>query len=95
MPRTKLPPAAVQESLSALAGWTLQGEDAITKQFILEDHITALGFVVRVATAAEVMDHHPDIHWAYNRVRFTLSTHDAGGLTKNDFELAARIEALK
>jgi 4a-hydroxytetrahydrobiopterin dehydratase len=88
-------PAKVAEALSVAKGWKLEGDAAITKQFTMKDHIAALGFVVKVATIAETLDHHPEVNWVYNRVRFTLSTHDAGGLTARDFELAARIDAAK
>lgn len=92
---TKLSAAKVTEGLSALKGWKPDGDNAISKQFTLKDHVAALGFVAKVATAAEVMNHHPEINWVYNRVTFTLSTHDAGGVTKKDLDLAAKIDALK
>jgi 4a-hydroxytetrahydrobiopterin dehydratase len=95
MARTKLSPAKVAEALAGLKGWKLEGEGAITRQFVMKDHIAALGFVVKVATIAETLDHHPEVNWVYNRVKFTLSTHDAGGLTARDFELAAKIDAAK
>ena len=93
MARTKLTEAKVKEHLGTVKGWKLApGADSISKQFTMKDHIAALGFVVKVATIAETLDHHPEVHWVYNRVTFTLSTHDAGGLTPRDFELAARID---
>lgn len=92
---TKLSAAKVTEGLAALKGWKSAGETAITKQFTMKDHIAALGFVVKVAAAAEVMNHHPEVSWVYNRVTFTLSTHDAGGVTKKDLDLAAKIDGLK
>jgi 4a-hydroxytetrahydrobiopterin dehydratase len=95
MARTKLSAAKVSEGLAALKGWKLDGESAIARQFTLKDHIAALGLVVKVAAIAETMDHHPTVEWTYNRVRFVLSTHDAGGVTQRDFELAARIDAAK
>ena len=96
MARSKLSAAKVTEGLAALKGWKVEGDAAaIGKQFTFKDHIAALGFVVKVATVAETMDHHPEVNWVYNRVRFTLSTHDAGGLTQRDFDLAAKIDALK
>jgi 4a-hydroxytetrahydrobiopterin dehydratase len=96
MVRSKLSPAKVAEGLAALRGWKVEGDGAaIGKQYSYKDHIAALGFVVKVSDAAEAMDHHPEVNWVYNRVRFTLSTHDAGGVTQRDFELAAKIEGLK
>ena len=95
MARTKFSTAKVAEGLSNLKGWKSEADAAITKNYTFKDHIAALGFVVKVATTAETMDHHPNIAWVYNRVSITLSTHDAGGITARDFELAARIDALK
>ena len=96
MARTKMTAAKVAESMAGAKGWKLDGEGgAISKQFTMKDHIAALGFVVKVATIAETLDHHPEVNWVYNKVQFTLSTHDAGGLTPRDFELAARIDGAK
>lgn len=96
MARTPLPPAQVAESLSAVKGRKLTADGlAIRKEFRFKDHIAALGFVVKVAAIAETMDHHPSVEWTYNKVAMLLSTHDAGGLTRRDFELAGRIEAVK
>jgi 4a-hydroxytetrahydrobiopterin dehydratase len=53
-----------------------------------------MGFVVRVAMAAEVMDHHPDLRVVYNKVEIVLNTHSAGGVSEKDFALAARIDGL-
>ncbi|HMO54199.1 MAG TPA: 4a-hydroxytetrahydrobiopterin dehydratase [Tepidiformaceae bacterium] len=92
---TKLSAAKVAEGLAGLKGWKASGEDAITRQFTFKDHVAALGFVVKVATTAEVLNHHPEVNWVYNRVTLTLSTHDAGGVTKRDFDLAAKIDAVK
>ena len=94
MARKKLSPDKVVEGLASLKGWKLEG-DAITKQFTFKDHVAAVGFVMKVATTAETLDHHPEVNWVYNRVRLTLSTHDAGGITPKDFEVAAKAEALK
>ncbi|GIW19280.1 MAG: putative pterin-4-alpha-carbinolamine dehydratase [Tepidiforma sp.] len=90
----RLTEQAIGEALGALPGWEAEGADAIRKTFRLADHIAALGFVVRVAAAAEVMNHHPEVAWVYNRVEFRLSTHDAGGVTERDLALARRIEEL-
>ena len=96
MARTKMTQSKVAEALTGVKGWKLEGDgSAIAKQFTMKDHIAALGFVVKVATVAETLDHHPEVNWVYNRVKFTLSTHDAGGLTARDFELAAKIDAVK
>lgn len=74
--------------------WSRQG-DAICRDFRLGDFAAAMAFVNRVAAAAEAADHHPDIlvH-GWNRVRLTLTTHSAGGLTERDFELARIIDGM-
>jgi 4a-hydroxytetrahydrobiopterin dehydratase len=60
----------------------------------LDDFTQAFGFMKRVALAANRMDHHPDWSNAYNKVTIDLSTHSAGGLTINDFELATKIQKI-
>ena len=90
---TKHTPEQVSAALGSLDGWAA-GDDVIKKTFTFADHITAMGFVVRVAMAAEVMDHHPDLRIVYNRVEINLSSHDAGGVTDRDVALAARINGL-
>ena len=82
----------VREALSSLTGWSADGQKAIYKTFQLDDHITAMGFVTRVAMAAEVLGHHPELSIVYGTVDIRLSTHDAGGLTQRDIDLAEKIE---
>jgi 4a-hydroxytetrahydrobiopterin dehydratase len=74
--------------------WRRDG-DAIERELELEDFQTAIATVVRIAALAEAANHHPDIlvH-GWNKLRITLSTHDAGGLTDADFELAGQIDEL-
>jgi 4a-hydroxytetrahydrobiopterin dehydratase len=80
-------------ALSELAGWTLQaGRDAIERSIKFKDFSAAWGFMNRVALAAEAMDHHPEWFNVWNRVDIGLSTHDAGGLTEKDVELARKID---
>jgi 4a-hydroxytetrahydrobiopterin dehydratase len=69
-------------------------EKAIERQFQFKDFREAVAFVNRVADAAEEQGHHPDISIYYSKVRLTLSTHKTGGLTENDFILAAKIDRL-
>ena len=94
MARTRLTSEEITSRLAALPGWRANGDASIERDFAFADHTTALGFVVRVATVAETMDHHPSVAWTYNRVNLALSTHDAGGVTERDFQLAVRINAL-
>lgn len=91
---TPLTGVQVTARLDALPGWKADANRSLTREWKFADHIEAMGFVVRVAMAAEVLDHHPDLRIVYNRVELVLSTHDAGGITAKDFELAARINAL-
>jgi 4a-hydroxytetrahydrobiopterin dehydratase len=70
--------------------WAIKDE-MITRTFTFDDFAEALGFVTRVGVAAERVFHHPDIDIRWNQVTLTLSSHDVGGLTERDTELAARI----
>ncbi|OAI44091.1 hypothetical protein AYO38_02360 [bacterium SCGC AG-212-C10] len=91
--RQVLDAATVSMALEGLPGWKADGNATISKHFEFDSHITAMGFVVKVAMAAEVMDHHPDLRIVYNKVDITLSTHDAGGVTALDMELAGKIDS--
>ncbi len=86
--------AEIDEALAGLTGWERDG-DAIAREWRLADFRAAIGFVERVAEIAEERNHHPDIlvH-GYNRVRLSVTSHSAGGLTAADFALAARVDAL-
>lgn len=66
----------------------------IERRFVFETFVESIGFVNRVAVVAEEMGHHPDIDIRYTSVKFVLMTHDAGGLTTKDFELAKRIDCV-
>jgi 4a-hydroxytetrahydrobiopterin dehydratase len=82
-----------QARLGRLSGWRLEGGQLV-RTFEFKHFRDSLGFVNRVGSAAEEAGHHPDIDIRYNRVNLTLSTHDAGGLTAKDFDLAAKIDKL-
>jgi 4a-hydroxytetrahydrobiopterin dehydratase len=76
-------------------GWAMAEErDAIVKTFRFGDFNAAFGFMTRAALWAEKLDHHPEWSNVYRTVTVTLTTHDAGGLTALDLELAARMDAL-
>jgi 4a-hydroxytetrahydrobiopterin dehydratase len=66
----------------------------IKREFIFQNFVRAIDFVNKVAELAEEINHHPDISISYNKVRLTLSTHKAGGLTEKDFLLASRIDKI-
>lgn len=74
-------------------GWAVAG-DRLEKRYRFSDFAAALAFVNRVGTEAEAQNHHPDVELGWGRVVLRLTTHDAGGLTENDFILAARADAL-
>jgi 4a-hydroxytetrahydrobiopterin dehydratase len=84
---------AIESRLAELEGWEREG-DAITKTFELADFVGSVEFIKRVVVPAEDMNHHPDLSVSWNQVGVSITTHAAGGLTENDFELAKRIDAL-
>ncbi|HEU4839601.1 MAG TPA: 4a-hydroxytetrahydrobiopterin dehydratase [Micavibrio sp.] len=89
----KMIDADVKEALADMEGWTfVEGRPAITKKFKFKDFVTAWNFMDDVAGYADEISHHPEWTNIYNRVEITLSTHDAGGLTELDFDLAEFID---
>lgn len=92
MAREKLDKKAVDEALAAIGGWALAADGAsINRTFTFRNFSEAFAFMTRSALAAEKMDHHPDWSNVYKTVNVTLSTHNAGGLTVLDFELAKKM----
>ena len=85
--------AEITARLAALPGWAREG-DEIVKTFDCGTFATAVAFVVRIGFFAEAADHHPDLDVRWKRVKVALTTHDAGGLTSNDFDLAVQIEGI-
>jgi len=91
----KLAGSARTEALKGLPGWAeVAGRDAIKKSFQFRTFADAWGFMSKVALAAEKMDHHPEWFNVYNKVEITLATHDAGGLSRRDIDLATIIDKL-
>ena len=88
-----LSPSDVSSRLSSVPKWRVESGE-ITRTFEFKDFVDALAFVNRVGEAAEKTGHHPDIDIRWNKVRLALVTHDAGGLTAKDFELAAAADKL-
>jgi len=82
----------IQEKLRKVPGWKRSGPE-ISRLYVFSEFIAAMAFVNYVADLAETMDHHPDILIQYRKVKLTLSTHSAGGLTELDFTLAQKIDA--
>jgi 4a-hydroxytetrahydrobiopterin dehydratase len=93
MGATKLGDSEVTAELEKLKGWTVANGN-LHRVFEFKDFSAAFGFMARVALAAEKMDHHPDWSNSWNKVTVDLSTYSAGGLTKNDFELAGKMQQL-
>ena len=93
MGREKLSEQEIAAEAAKLPGWSVAA-GKLRRTFTFQDFSEAWGFMSRVALAAEKMDHHPDWSNVWNQVTIELSTHDASGLTKNDFALAAKINAL-
>ena len=88
----KLADGEVADALRELTGWSLQA-GKLHREFRFADFSEAFGFMTRAALAAESMNHHPEWFNVWNRVVVDLQTHDAGGLTELDFELARRLSA--
>ena len=92
---TKLIGVERSTALASLTGWRdLADRDAIAKSYSFANFNAAFGFMTRVALLAEQRNHHPEWFNVYRRVDITLTTHDAGGVTSRDVELAAAIDAL-
>jgi len=82
----------IEAGLAKLPGWTLCDDgQAIECKFLFQDFTEAFAFMTRVALVAEKLDHHPEWKNVYKTVEVRLSTHDAGGVTKLDMELARRM----
>ena len=83
------------DALDGLPDWDYdEGRDAITRSIVFTDFAEAFGFMTQVALIAEKADHHPEWTNVWNRVEITLTTHDAGGLSERDIELAEAIDAI-
>ena len=89
----KLGAAQVRELLGQVTGWEAN-DNKLRKTFTFKDFVTAMEFLNRVAEVAEQEQHHPDFAVHYNQVTFTIWTHTVGGLSENDFILAAKIDQL-
>lgn len=90
----KLDQQEIDKKLDSLnQAWTQEG-DIIKREFVFDNFVLAFGFMTAVAIEADIADHHPDWRNVYNKVSISLSTHDAGGLTEQDFSLADKIDSL-
>jgi 4a-hydroxytetrahydrobiopterin dehydratase len=91
----RLTAEARKSALQGLPGWAeVNGRDAIARTFVFKDFNEAFGFMARVALVAEKHDHHPEWRNVYKTVEVVLATHDAGGVTAKDVELAKAMNAI-
>jgi 4a-hydroxytetrahydrobiopterin dehydratase len=92
---SKLEASVVDAWLKENPGWTRDGGDGgLTRTFKMADFGAALAFAVRIGMVAEKRDHHPDLHIGWGKARVVWTTHDAGGITQLDLELARATDAL-
>ncbi len=89
--RIKLSDLEIQENLAQLSGWNIEN-GKLHKNFKFQSFVEAFGFMTKAALAAEAMNHHPEWFNVYNKVTVDLSTHDLGGISTWDFELAKKME---
>ena len=90
-----LPPAERTAAMARLSSWkAVAGRDAISRRYVFKDFNAAFGFMTRAALTAEKLDHHPEWFNVYKTVDVTLSTHDAGGVTALDIQLAEAMDAI-
>ena len=92
MAAPKLSDSEIEQCLAHLPGWSREG-DQIVKWYELSSFPATIDFVRRIADLAEAADHNPDLDIRYRRLRVALSTHDSGGITQKDIDLATQAEA--
>ena len=90
---TRLTAAEISAALAALPGWTLR-DGKLHRDYVFADFVHAFGFMATAALAIEARQHHPEWRNSWNRVSIDLTTHDAGGVTARDTELAHLLESL-
>ena len=91
--RDLLTPDEIEPRLAQLNGWTVEGKELV-RSFDFRDFMGPVGFVNRIAAAAEELNHHPDLEVGWGKVVVRLSTHSSGGITQLDFALATAIDGL-
>ncbi len=89
--QARLPFPEIQTALKGLAGWTVV-DNKLHREYRFTDFVHAFGFMATAAIMVEAMAHHPEWTNVYNRVTVDLTTHDAGGITAKDVELARKLE---
>lgn len=93
MERKKMKAEEVEAALTNVKDWKA-AEDRLTRRFVFQNFAESLDFVNKVGDAAEALDHHPDIKLGWGYAEIETTTHDRGGITYKDFELAAKIDDL-
>ncbi|MDX1976244.1 MAG: 4a-hydroxytetrahydrobiopterin dehydratase [Pseudanabaenaceae cyanobacterium bins.68] len=93
MATTKLTPEQIKTGIAQLKGWNLN-QSKLVKSYKFKDFIEAFSFMTKVAIIAEKMDHHPEWFNVYNNLKIELTTHDAGGISQLDLDLAKKIDLL-
>jgi 4a-hydroxytetrahydrobiopterin dehydratase len=89
----KMTAQQIQAELSDLVGWELKN-DKLHRELKFKNFVQAFGFMTQIAVLAEQMNHHPEWSNVYSRVTIDLTTHEAGGISQLDFDLAAKIDAV-
>jgi len=92
-PVPKLTAEAIAAALPSLPDWEVR-EGKLHREYRFPDFVHAFGFMATSAIAIEAMNHHPEWSNVWNRVTIDLTTHDSGGITQNDFDLAAKLESI-
>ncbi len=93
MARIKLSDEEINYAINELKGWKIKNGN-LYKHFTFQNFTESLNFVIKVGVIAEEQDHHPDVCFGWGYAEFSITTHDTGGLTHNDFDLAEAIENL-
>jgi len=93
MARKKLSDKEIDNAINELKGWKITN-GKLYKSFTFANFTQSLDFVIKVGVIAEEQDHHPDICFGWGYAEFSVTTHDTGGLTQNDFDLAKKIEEI-
>lgn len=93
MARIKLSDEEINYAINELKGWKIMNGN-LYKHFTFQNFTESLNFVIKVGVIAEEQDHHPDVCFGWGYAEFSVTTHDTGGLTRSDFDLAEAIENL-
>ncbi len=93
MSRKKLSSEEIEESVAKLDGWKVE-KNWLKKEYEFRNFAESLAFVNKIGEIAEDADHHPDMKFGWGYANIELTTHDVGGLTPNDFEVAAKIDGI-